>query len=124
MKKILIGLFALILLVGCGAKKETTTVCSSGSKYYTYSSAKQTIKSKGDKVTNILFEGILVAQSKEILDAYLPDIEEALEDANTIEGVETKFERLDDVTLKDIAQYNIEKADIKQLEEMGLMVTS
>lgn len=126
MKKILVLMVLVFVLVGCGSDKQKTitTVCSIDTPYSSYTSAKQTILSEGDIAKKISFEGILVAPSKEDLDAALPTLDEGLKTINSLEGVTAKYERVDDITIKDIAEYDLEKASIETLQQIGLLQTT
>ncbi len=126
MKKLLLLVFAALLLVGCGSDKQktTTTVCTIDKPYIAYTSAKQTIISEGDIAKKISFEGIFVAPSKEELDEAIPLFDAGLKSINSLDGVTAKYERIDEVTIKDIAEYDLEKTSIDTLSQIGLMQTT
>ncbi|MCQ9209975.1 hypothetical protein [Granulicatella seriolae] len=131
MKKTLVLVVAAFALVGCGnanssseGQKTTTTVCSIDKPYISYSSAKQTIVSEGDIAKRIEFEGILEAPNKESLDAAIPQLDEAMKSANSLEGVTATYEKVNDTTIKDMAEYDLEKASLQTLQQVGLMKTT
>ncbi|MCQ9209974.1 YehR family protein [Granulicatella seriolae] len=124
MKKSLVLVFAAFALVGCGngaGQKTTKTVCAIDKPYKVYSSAKQTITSEGDIAKKIDFEGILKASDKESLEAALPQLDAAVTTVNALEGVSARYEKVDDITLKDIASYDLEKASLQTLIQLGLL---
>lgn len=126
MKKQFALVFAVLTLVGCTSSRQEskTTVCTIDEPYVLYSSAKQTFISEGDVAKKINFEGIMVASSKESLDATLEQYDVNLKTINSLEGVTARYERIDDVTLKDIAEYDLAKTSMETLEQIGLMQTT
>lgn len=127
MKKGLVVLLAAFALVGCGngvGQTTTATVCTTDKPYRGYSSAKQTIISEGDIAKKIEFEGVMVMPNNQILEATLPQLDEAVKSVNSLEGVSAAYEKVDDVTLKDIASYDLEKASLQTLIQIGLLQSS
>lgn len=126
MKKSLVLVFATFALVGCGnssGQKTTTTVCSTDKPYIGYTSAKQTIISEGDVAKNMAFEGIVEAPDKATLDAALPQIDEAVKETNSLEGVTATYERVNDISIKDMVEYDLEKTSLQTLQQVGLLQT-
>lgn len=122
MKKIWMMLGVILVLAGCGSTtKETVTVCSIDGSYNNYSSAKQTMTGTGDIAKRIDFEGILVAPDKETLDNALVEFDEIVDYYNEMEGITLSYERLDDITIKDMASYDLEKADFETLVMAGFL---
>lgn len=150
MKKLIIVFLCLLFVVGCTSnkpeekepvaetptkeeptKEEPTkeepkdntkiTICTTDEAFSSYSSAKQEFHSEGDIARKIFFEGTLVAPSKAQLDQALTQIDAGIETLNALDGIKLSYERIDDVTLLDKAEYDLELASISTLKEIGLI---
>lgn len=123
MKKKIILLLLVFILTGCNSSKmnEKHATCSLDSEYGTYESVKQIYVYDGDLIKSIRFEGIVSTQSKEKLDFMIESLNVALDSYNSIEGIQISFERIDDTTLRDIADYDLKKASVSTLKQIGLI---
>lgn len=134
MKKLMFSFLCLLIVVGCGSNavkeeenpkdNKKVTTCVIDTPYSNYASAKQVIHSEGDIAKLIAFEGKLIVASKEQIDAIIPQLDTALEAVNTLEGVSASYERLDDTTLLDKAEYDLEKASVATLQQIGLFAST
>lgn len=123
MKKIISVLFVALALVGCGSKpqEEVVTVCTNDQPYAVYQSGEQKYTSKGDKVIKLEIKGVLDAGDKETLDTIMDSIDETLADVNELTGVKASAERIDDTKIYDIAEFDLEKADLQELSSLGMI---
>ena len=124
MKKTLVLVVAAFALVGCGngaGSKTTTTVCSIDKPIGLFSSVKQTIISEGDVAKKIEYEEIYEGSSKEEVDATLPQVEEVMKSTNSLEGVTATYERVNDTSIKNMVEYDLEKVSIQTLARVGLI---
>ena len=127
MKKLLAVMVLGLALTACGSKtgkKDKVTVCGIDSSYAGYSNAQQTIISDGDIAKKIQFEATLDFPDKATLEATLPKIDEALATVNSLDGVKASYLKLSDTSLKDIAEYDLDKASLETLQKIGLLQTS
>ncbi|QIK68773.1 YehR family protein [Erysipelothrix sp. HDW6C] len=123
MKKLIVTLFAVLVLVGCGSKeqKEVVTVCSSNEPYAVYESGEQTYTSKGDVITKLNIKAVLDAGDKETLDTIMGSVDKNLEEMNKMTGVKLSVERIDDTKIYDIAEFDLEIADLQELSSTGMI---
>ncbi|QIK68775.1 DUF1307 domain-containing protein [Erysipelothrix sp. HDW6C] len=102
-------------------KLEDITVCTKDSPYLVYESGEQTFVSEGDVVTMIRIKAILDTGDKATLDAIMEQADVELEKASALKGVTASIERIDDTKIYDIAEMDLEIADLQELSKAGLL---
>lgn len=116
MKKLqglLLVLVALLLTTGCGNKVMTCTMKETDDDGYTTESTRK-ITSKNDEVIKI--EETTVAEAdKETIDSILSFSEEALKAFNEIDGMEVKFEKVNDTKYKQTMKIDYDKINLDDL---------
>lgn len=123
MKKMLIGVVAMMLLAGCSGGKTTKTVCKSATNEEVTMTSE--INATGDKVTMTKETGKMdFSDTKKYGDATDSDIESLAKELKNrykdLDGVEAKTSVKDKV-LDYTVTFDYEKADLDELEEKELI---